>query len=735
MSKLFDTKIDARFAVMPGTPFPLGTTITEGGINFSLFSEHAEHIYVCLFDKNNPVVETARYELLEKTAHVFHGVIPNVSVGTLYGFRVDGPYDPLNGHRFNINKLLIDPYARALYGSLDFKGPIYGYPLDAPEKDLAFSEQDDAAFVPKSVVLSDEFDWGNDSRPNIPWSDTVIYEAHVRGLTMRHPDIPQNLRGTYAGMSHPVIIEHLKKLGITSIELLPVHAKMVDGYLVDRGLTNYWGYSTLSFFSPEQQYAHARTPGGQVAEFKAMVKDFHKAGIEVILDVVYNHTCEGNQNGPTLSFRGIDNLTYYHHSPQNIRFNMDFTGCGNSLNLGAIYTMKIVLDSLRYWAEVMHVDGFRFDEACTLGRMWPTFSFDKNAAFFQAIHQDPTLSRLKLIAEPWDTGEGGQQLGGFPVLWSEWNASFRDTVRRYWKGDENQVGTFSYRVTGSADIFQPSGRRPHASINFLTSHDGFTLHDLVTYDQKHNDANKEENRDGHDQNFSWNHGFEGETDNPQIKSARDRTKRNLLATLLLSRGVPMLMAGDEMGRSQNGNNNAYCQDNEISWVDWNLDESSKKLMAFVSKLIALRHTENVLTEDYFFRGDRIWDSHLKDLAFFRPDGTEIPPEDWQAPHVRSFSYLLGGETLVVPDKAGRRPLGNTLLILLNAHHEDIEFKLPQIDWSPEWEFVIDTQHVDTNRSRLRYNTPILVAGRSMVILRRPPELGRKSLGNEKDISQ
>ena len=713
---------DPRFAVLPGTPFPLGATVVEGGTNFALFSEHAQHVYVCLFDEEDPGKEIARHELLERTAHVFHGMLPDIGVGALYGFRVDGPYAPSEGHRFNVHKLLIDPYARALHGDLDFKRPIYGYTQGAPEGDLSFSNEDDAWAKPRSVVLSDDFDWGDDRRPRVPWNDTIIYEAHVRGLTMRHPDVPENLRGTYEAIAHPAILWHLKQLGVTAIELLPVHAKLVDGYMVERGLTNYWGYSTMGYFAPEQRYAQGKgLPGSQVAEFKTMVKNLHAAGIEVILDVVYNHTGEGNQNGPTLSFRGIDNLAFYHHSPQDTRFNMDFTGCGNSLNLGAIYVMKTVLDSLRYWADVMHVDGFRFDEATTLGRMWPSFAFDHNASFFQAVHQDPLLSQLKLIAEPWDTGEGGQQLGGFPVLWSEWNASYRDTVRSFWKGDENTAGTLGYRLTGSADIFQPGGRRPHASINFITSHDGFTLHDLVTYEQKHNEANKEDNRDGLDENHSWNHGTEGETEDQGIGELRARTKRNMLTTLFISRGVPMLTAGDEMGRTQAGNNNAYCQDNEISWVDWNLDERRRALWDFVTRLAKLRHDEGVVREDYFFRGDRIWDSRLKDLAFFRPDGTEMPAEDWQLPHVHSFSYLLGGETLVVPDKAGRRPVGSTLLMLLNAHHEAIDFTLPRVTWGPEWEVVVDTSlATPSSSSKLGCDAQVRVSERSMMVLRQTP---------------
>jgi len=713
------TVLDPRFAVVPGTPFPLGATVVDGGVNFSVFSEHGQRAFVCLYDPADPTREIGRYELLERTAQVFHGIIPNVGVGALYGFRIDGPYSPSDGHRFNVNKLLIDPYARALHGTVDFKGPIFGHQPHTGDGKPVPSGEDDARCKPKAVVLRDDFEWGGDRRPFTHWNDTIIYEAHVRGLTKLHPDIPENIRGTYSAIGHPALLDHLKRLGITAIELLPVHAKVVDGYLLDRGLTNYWGYQTLAFFAPEQSYACASSPGGQVAEFKTMVKNLHAAGIEVILDVVYNHTGEGNHLGPTLSFRGLDNLAYYHHNPKNKRHYMEFTGCGNSFNLGALFTMKLVLDSLRYWAVEMHVDGFRFDEAVTLGRMWPSFAFDRNATFFQAVHQDPVLSTLKLIAEPWDTGDRGVQRGNFPILWSEWNGEYRDTVRRFWKGDEHQAGALGYRLTGSADIFQRRDRRPHASINFVTCHDGFTLHDLVSYDHKHNEANKDNNRDGSNDNHSWNHGVEGETDNAEINALRCRSKRNFLTTLLVSRGVPMLTAGDEVDRTQRGNNNAYCQDNEISWVDWKLDDRRRALLDFTARLIRLRREEGVLREDRYFRGEKIWDSRLKDLAFFRPDGTEIPAKDWKEPFVRSFAYLLGGDTLVVPDQAGRRPIGSTLLILLNAHHQAVEFTMPRVDWGPAWELVVDTNcAVAPEPTRLSNDMKIRVEGRSMMVLRR-----------------
>jgi isoamylase len=706
--------------IQPGHPFPLGANVQEDGVNFAVFSQHGTRAYVCLYDRRDPSREIARHELWERTAHVFHGFVPGLKPGALYGFRVDGPFEPSRGHRFNVNKLLIDPYARAINGEVDWKGPVFGYPLGHEDKDLAFDERDDAAAVPKAVVLSDAYDWGDDRRPDVAWSDTIIYELHVRGFTMRHPGVPEQLRGTYAGLGHPAAIEHLRKLGVTTVELLPVHEAVDDAFLSDKGLRNYWGYSTIGFFAPEQRYGHSRQTGGHVAEFKQMVKAMHAAGLEVILDVVYNHTGEGNQLGPTLSFRGLDNASYYHLSPEDLRYPMEFTGCGNSLNLGSLYTVRFVMDSLRYWATEMHVDGFRFDLCTTLGRTWPDFAYRPWADFFQAVHQDPVLSRLKLIAEPWDTGPDGYQVGNFPILWSEWNGRYRDAVRRFWRGDENQAGEMGYRLTGSADLYHGGGRRQHASINFVTAHDGFTLHDLVTYEHKHNEANGEDNRDGSDDNISANHGIEGETDNPEIISVRERQKRNLLSTLLLSLGVPMLVAGDEMGRTQRGNNNGYCQDNEISWVDWDLDDRRKALLRFTTALIALRRDSGTLRRDHWIRGEHLWDSRLKDLAWFRPDGTEMPADDWQTPFVRSLGYLLGGDALVVPDEHGRRLIGDTLLVLLNAHDGEMTFTLPKIDWGESWETVVDTGQ---ERDPLRVRTPaggrITLKPRSLAVLRRP----------------
>jgi glycogen operon protein len=709
-----------RYLLQPGRPFPLGATPDEGGVNFAVFSQHGARAFVCLFDPKDPRREIARHELWERTAHVFHGYVPGLAPGALYGFRIDGRYEPAEAHRFNVHKLLIDPYARALAGEVDWRGPVFGYPMGHEDQDLAFDERDDAAAIPKAVVLNDAFDWGDDRRPGHSWSDTIIYELHVRGFTMRHPEVPEALRGTFAGLAHPAAIDHMRRLGITTVELLPVHEAVDDTFLSDRGLRNYWGYNTIGYFAPEQRYARASATGGQVAEFKEMVKALHAADLEVILDVVYNHTGEGNHLGPTLSFRGLDNRSYYHTVPEDRRYYMEFTGCGNSLDLSSLYTMRLVMDSLRYWATEMHVDGFRFDLATTLGRTRPDFGYRPWADFFQAAHQDPVLCGLKLIAEPWDTGPDGYQVGNFPILWSEWNGRYRDTIRRFWKGDENVAGEMGHRLTGSADLYQQDGRRPHASINFVTAHDGFTLNDLVSYDYKHNEANGEENRDGSDDNLSWNHGAEGPTDDRAIVALRERQKRNFLATLLLSQGIPMLLAGDEMGRTQNGNNNAYCQDNELSWIDWKLDERARALLTFTTHLITLRKEHGTLGRDHWFRGSKIWDSHLKDLAWFRPDGTEMPPEDWQQPFVRSLAYLLGGDTLVVPDEFGRRLIGDTLLVLLNAHHEPIPFTLPRVDWGEAWETIVDT---GAETDPLRVKTPargkVNVSGRSLVILRRP----------------
>ncbi|PTL81971.1 glycogen debranching protein GlgX [Vitiosangium sp. GDMCC 1.1324] len=679
--------------VWPGKPYPRGATFDGTGVNFAVFSQAATRVEVCLFDPQNPSKEVERFELPAATDCTWHGHVPGLESGTLYGLRVHGPYEPQKGHRCNPYKLLVDPYAKALHGEVDWSQPVFGYVLGHEKQDLMRDERDSAPGMPKCVVVSDNFDWGNDRRPDVPWRKTVIYEAHVRGLTMRHPKVPEHQRGTYAGLAHPAVIEHLLELGVTSVELLPVHEFADDSFLGEKGLSNYWGYNTLCYFAPEHQYASRRTPGGVVNEFKAMVKELHAAGIEVLLDVVYNHTCEGNHLGPTLSLKGIDNASYYWLMPE-ARYFLDFTGCGNSLNASNPHTARLIVDSLRYWVEEMHVDGFRFDLATVLGRVGKG-EFSPTAPIFQIINQDPVLGRVKLIAEPWDVGLGGYQVGGFPAPWREWNGKYRDALRRYWKGDENLAGEVGYRLAGSADLYQEARRRPQAGINFVTAHDGFTLHDLVTYSHKHNEANGEHNRDGADDNQAWNCGVEGETEDRDIIALRERQKRNLLASLFLSQGVPMIVAGDEMGRTQGGNNNAYCQDNERSWVDWNLDERRRALLEFTSRLIQFRHRQPVLQRRRFFQGKHIWDSEYKDLTWFRPDGTEMSPEDWRKPFIRSLAFLLGGDAIPSPDERGQRIIGDALLVLLNAHHEPVRFTVPPPAEGSRW--VIEFYTADDQR--------------------------------------
>jgi isoamylase len=673
-------------AIDKGHPYPLGVTLETDGAGFAVFSRYGTSAYVCLFDPKDPNVELVRHELPGRTNHTFHGFIPGVKAGALYGLRVDGPYEPDKGHRFNVNKLLLDPYARALSGSIDLKGPICGYKTDSPEEDLSFDERDSASAVPRCVIVSEDFDWGKTRSPERALSDSVIYELHVKGFTRRHPGVPEELRGTYLGLAHPAAIEHLKSLGVTAVELLPVQAFDNDGALADKGLSNYWGYNTLGFFAPHAAYAVSKEPGAAVREFKQMVKALHDAGLEVILDVVYNHTWEGNHKGPTVTFRGLDNASYYLASGESPRYGMEFSGCGNCFDLRTPYALGLVLDSLRHWAVDMRVDGFRFDLASVLGREGSPLAFDGTAGFFRAIHQDPVLSPLKLIAEPWDTGEGGYQLGRYPVRWSEWNGQFRDAFRRYWKGDENLAGQVGYRLTGSADLFEASGRPPSASVNYVTCHDGFTLHDLVTYGQKHNEKNRDDNRDGADDNQSWNHGAEGETAEPEIRGLRERQKRNLLTTLFLARGVPMLTAGDELGRTQGGNNNAYCHDDESTWLDWNLDDAKRALLGFTRRLVALRAELAVVRMDAFFTGE-IWDSRHQDLGWYRPDATVMPKEDWERPFVRSLQVVFGHTS------------GKGVLMLLNADSEPKLFTIPPV-FGP-WVARIDTRSDDAPDARPR----------------------------------
>jgi isoamylase len=694
-------------AIWPGEPWPLGATFDGEGVNFAVHSENATRIDLCLFDDRG---HQTVLRLPETTAHVFHGYVPGLRPGQLYGYRVHGPWEPLKGHRFNPAKLLIDPYARALSGTFDPHGPILAYRRD----DLTIDTTDSASAVPKSVVVDEHFDWGNDRAPRTPFHETVIYELHVKGFTQRHPQIPPELRGRYGGLAHPSSIEHLKSLGITAVELLPIHHSVSNGILDGRGLTNYWGYDTLGYFAPDARFSSGGDRGAQVIEFKNMVKGLHAAGIEVILDVVYNHTCEGNHMGPTLCLKGLDNATYYRLVLDQPRYYMDYTGCGNTLNMRHPQTLQLVMDSLRYWVTEMHVDGFRFDLASALARS--LHAVDRLSAFFDIIHQDPILSRVKLIAEPWDVGEGGYQVGNFPLLWTEWNGRYRDNVRNYWNGYEPDIGQLAFRLTGSSDLFGDDGRRPYASINFVTAHDGFTLHDLVSYEHKHNEANGEDNRDGDNNNHSTNGGVEGETDDDVVLTFRERQKRNLLATLFLSQGVPMLVAGDEMGRTQRGNNNAYCQDNEISWLDWELNDRGKSLLEFTRRLIAFRHKHPVLRRRRFFRGDRILGSEERDLVWFRPDGLEMRADDWKKP-TRRIAFLLGGDAIPSPDPRGQRIVDDSLLIVMNGEREDESFVLPERRWAEAWERVIDTEP-DERRSRV--STLSVPAGESV-------ELGPLSL--------
>jgi isoamylase len=669
-----------------GYPYPLGATWMGNGVNFAIFSEHAAGVELCLFDDIEATEENFRIPVTERTDQIWHLFLPDVGPGQLYGFRVAGPYDPEHGLRFNSSKLLLDPYAKAIAGEVIWADEMFGYVVGDKREDLTQDFRDDAWGVPKSVVIDTGFDWQGDRRPGVPLHNSVIYEVHVKGFSKLWQEVPERLRGTYAALGSPAAIDYLKKLGVTAIELLPVHAHIDDKNLVDRGLTNYWGYNTIGFFAPHAEYSSSGQTGAQVSEFKSMVRNLHAAGIEVILDVVYNHTAEGNQLGPTLCFRGIDNLTYYRLQPENPRLYLDFTGTGNTFNLLHPRTLQLVMDSLRYWVLEMHVDGFRFDLAVSLAR---NGGFNRLHPFFQVIQQDPILSQVKLIAEPWDVGEGGYQVGNFPAPWSELNGKYRDAVRGFWKGDEGRIGEMSYRLTGSPDLYQHDGRRPYASINFVTSHDGFTLNDLVSYNEKHNELNGDGNNDGDNNNLSWNCGVEGQTDDPQINALRERQRRNFLTTLFLSEGVPMLLGGDEWGRTQKGNNNAYCQDNEISWFDWRHDEKQKQFLEFTRKLISFRKAHPVFRRPKFFQGRRIRGSEIRDVMWFNPGGSEMSDEEWASPFIRCVGMLLSGDTVDVVNFEGEPIRDDTFLLLINAHYEAIPFVLPGQE-NLEWQLILDT---------------------------------------------
>jgi isoamylase len=699
----------------PGTPAPLGATWDGAGVNFALFSEHAHGVELCLFDDND---RQTLLPLTESTGWVWHAYVPGVGPGQRYGFRVHGPAEPQNGHRFNPAKLVFDPYARAIDGDVRWGREVFGYKVGDPDADLSTSPTDSAPLVPKAVVIDNSFYWGDDVAPSTPWHETVIYEANVRGFTVRHPAIPAELRGTYAGLAHPAAIEHLQLLGVTALELMPVHHFIHPQFLLELGLRNYWGYDPIGYFAPHAGYSSSGARGQQVVEFKEMVRALHEAGIEVIIDVVYNHTGEGNHLGPTLCYRGIDNASYYRVIEETPRYYIDFTGTGNSLNVRNPQVLKLIMDSLRYWATEMHVDGFRFDLAATLAR--ELYDVDRLSAFFDIIHQDPVLSAKKLIAEPWDVGPGGYQVGNFPQLWSEWNGKFRDTVRDYWRGETARLADFAFRLTGSSDLYEDDKRRPSASINFVTAHDGFTLHDLVSYNEKHNEANGEENRDGENYNRSWNCGAEGETDDPAVRSLRERQKRNLLVTLVLSQGVPMLLGGDEIGRSQRGNNNAYCQDNEISWFDWSLRDENLTLLGFTRRLMDLRSRHPVFRRRKWFHGRGVFGSGVSDIGWFNPDGKEMTNEQWNDGLAKYMCVFLNGEEIPDPGPRGERITDDSFLIFFNAFHEAIEFTVPNGDYGDAWVAEIDTSDpaLEEGSLSLKASEVINIAARSVLVLRR-----------------
>lgn len=699
-----------------GKPYPLGATWDGKGTNFALYSENATTVELCLFDSDD---QETRIPLSEVNNFVWHGYLPGVGPGQRYGFRVHGPYSPADGHRFNPNKLLIDPYAKALDGEIRHGEGIFGYQWEDPQEDLSFCELDDADLIPKAVVVDETFDWEDDQLLRIPEHETIIYEMHIKGFTQLHPDIPEALRGTYAGLGHPAAIAYLQSLGITAIELMPVHHfHSQPGHLVKHGLKNYWGYDSICYLAPHYSYSADQTPGSQVQEFKQMVKALHAGGIEVILDVVYNHTGEGNHMGPTLSLRGIDNAVYYRLVEDDPRYYMDFTGCGNSLNVSHPQVLKLIMDSLRYWVLEMHVDGFRFDLASALAR--ELYEVDSLAAFFDIIHQDPVLSNVKLIAEPWDVGEGGYQVGKFPLLWSEWNGQYRDTVRDFWRGEDSLLEEFAFRFTGSSDLYQDNGRQPHASINFITAHDGFTLNDLVSYNEKHNEDNGEENRDGESYNRSWNCGEEGGTDDPDILELRNRQRRNFLVTLMLSQGVPMLVSGDELGRTQKGNNNAYCQDNQLSWIDWNLQDSNAELLDFSRQLIDFRRRHPVFRRRRWFQGQAIHGSNVDDISWYNPDGAEMTEEQWSIGFAKAIAVFLNGEEIPEVGYKGERVMDDSFILFFNAHYEMIEFVLPPKLSHRKWRVIIDTKEPSFVNDWVFYtqDKTVPVADRSIVVLQR-----------------
>jgi isoamylase len=696
--------------IWPGRAFPLGATYDGRGTNFSVFSEVAERVELCLFEQGR---KETRIPLPDVDAHCWHGYVPGIGPGQRYGFRVHGPWAPHDGHRCNAAKLLLDPYAKAVEGQVNWNEAVFGHRLADPDRR---NDANSARFMPKGIVLDSTFDWEGDAKPATPLHKSIIYEVHVKGFTARHPDIPPELRGTYAGLAHPASVKHLTELGVTAVELLPVHQFVHDWGLIQRGLRNYWGYHSISFLAPHNEYSSSGQAGQQVYEFKDLVRTLHRAGIEVILDVVYNHTAEGNHLGPTLSFKGLDNASYYRLMRDERRYYNDYTGTGNTLNMQQPHVLQLLMDSLRYWVLEMHVDGFRFDLAATLAR--ELHAVDRLSAFFDLIQQDPVVSRVKLIAEPWDVGEGGYQVGNFPPLWSEWNGRYRDTVRDYWRGVDQTLHDFAYRFTGSSDLYEPSGRRPSASVNFVTAHDGFTMRDLVSYNEKHNDANGEENRDGENHNRSWNMGQEGPTDDPAIRDARCRQQRNFLATVLLSQGIPMILGGDEIGRTQRGNNNGYCQDNEISWFDWTqVDES---LLDFTRRLIEFRRAHPVFSRRRWFQGQPVHSIGLHDIGWFKPDGALMSDEEWAISFAKSIGLFLNGKAIPSLDERGQRIVDDSFYLLFNAHHEAIPFTLPGPEWGARAELMLDSYLLDGAEDAdqvFEAGKTVTVQGRSLRVLR------------------
>ncbi len=717
----------------PGSPYPLGATWDGGGVNFALFSEHADRVELCLFDEPFGAPEAERIPMAERTAFVWHVYLPDVRPGQLYGYRVYGPYEPEKGLRFNPNKLLIDPYAKAIAGQVEWSDAMFGYPVETGD-DLRFDERDSAPGVPKSVVIDSAFTWGSTRRPDTPWHNAIIYELHTKGFTKLNRILPPELRGTYAGLCHHRVIEYLQELGITAVELMPVHHFVNDKTLTDRGLTNYWGYNSIGFFAPDSRYSSSGHRGRQVTEFKTMVKKLHDAGIEVILDVVYNHTAEGNHLGPTLSFRGIDNQSYYRLDPENPRYYTDYTGTGNTLNTVQPRTMQLLMDSLRYWVIDMQVDGFRFDLAAAVAR--GLHDVDRLGAFFEIIHQDPVLSRVKLIAEPWDLGEGGYQVGNFPELWAEWNDKYRDTIRRFWRGDPDQAGALGYRLTGSSDLYEHNGRRPYASINFVTAHDGFTLHDLVSYNQKHNEANGEDNRDGTNHNLSWNCGVEGETDDEEIRELRARQMRNFMTTLMISQGVPMVLYGDEVARTQKGNNNAYCQDNELTWQPWDLTDDQRWMLEWTRRVIWMRRNHPILRRRNYFQDRPLRGTEVQDILWLRPDGEEMSEEEWNNEGTRTIGLWLSGSPKDMIDELGHQIVDDTLFVMMNSSDEGVRFRLPPAGEAGRWVFLLDTsrpEELEGSRT-LEPESEYALEARSMAVLKHPPKVGAESAREVKQLT-